>query len=401
MDIMTAGVLDFNPSPLAEKKKRQLMKGERKKKKERQKDASKLLTEITAQPKKPPAERVSPPAHWISSAVEEENVNDRRSADQQRVEQQQQKQQTGQHRQQTGHENKQQTGQKHHTGQHREDGGWFAVGVNAIEHALATSPEEDQEAAEEEASERELASWLPFSGGAPFGSEEPGDWSPFQTRQSPVSPLAKAPATYDQSDYGHGGFFTPGIRGSTGNIQQKRVQGAVPGKAIREKSSSIAQVAPKTAKRPKSGWDRSTDGSVAPSESAAERRLRRGSLHGPVRPTDDRRRNRADKHPPDSSSSSLSSGTEADDERARESAPRRKASPARRRPTIRRPGQRPNSAASSRTSDPADGDDDDELSSWRVPSVVFRLLGEGGTSSSDETNPATDQLLYSIFGKDI
>ncbi|KAF0295606.1 Protein JBTS17 [Amphibalanus amphitrite] len=386
---------------LAEKKKRQLMKGERKKKKERQKDASKLLTEITAQPKKPPAERVSPPAHWISSAVEEENVNDRRSADQQRVEQQQQKQQTGQHRQQTGHENKQQTGQKHHTGQHREDGGWFAVGVNAIEHALATSPEEDQEAAEEEASERELASWLPFSGGAPFGSEEPGDWSPFQTRQSPVSPLAKAPATYDQSDYGHGGFFTPGIRGSTGNIQQKRVQGAVPGKAIREKSSSIAQVAPKTAKRPKSGWDRSTDGSVAPSESAAERRLRRGSLHGPVRPTDDRRRNRADKHPPDSSSSSLSSGTEADDERARESAPRRKASPARRRPTIRRPGQRPNSAASSRTSDPADGDDDDELSSWRVPSVVFRLLGEGGTSSSDETNPATDQLLYSIFGKDI
>ena len=101
------------------------------------------------------------------------------------------------------------------------------------------------------------------------------------------------------------------------------------------------------------------------------------------------------------SSSSLS-GTDADDERPHDSVPRRKASPARRRPTIRRPGQRPNSTTSSRASDPVEDDeDDDELSSWRVPSVVFRLLGEGGSSSSDETNPATDQLLYSIFGKDI
>ena len=54
-------------------------------------------------------------------------------------------------------------------------------------------------------------------------------------------------------------------------------------------------------KRPKSGWDRSAAAdSVAPSESAAERRLRRGSLHGPVRPTDDRRKTRLDRDASDS-----------------------------------------------------------------------------------------------------
>lgn len=405
-----------------------MKKEERKKKKERQKDASKLLTEIISIPKKPSVERITPPSHWISTPVPEDISRHWRTDQNQQKEE---AERLPEERQQPLEREKQQDRQQD------QNGGWFAVGVNALEKVLATSPEEE----EEEANERELSSWLPFSGGAPFGSEEPGDWNPFQTRQSPVIPASKSPA-FEQSDYGHGGFFTPGIRGSTGNIQQKRVRGAVPGKAVQDKSSSIAQLTTKTAKRPKSGWDRSAaaDESGAPSVSAAERRLRRGSLHGPVRPTDDRRRTRHARAAPDKSSSVIithssmqavkeedddhggflpgapivpresaeratnrsSSSLSSDDERAMDSMPRRKASPARRRPEIRRPGQRPSSAASSRASDPLDDDeDDDELSSWRVPSVVFRLLGEGGTSSSDETNPATDQLLNSIFGKDI